>query len=112
MGSYAASMVRRKQRRQNGRSLSLPGSATGLPKLDPALGGLQGISLLAGDTQTGKTSLACQWCLAALKHDPELAVLYFTLDDLSADDLLDQLICHEARVDHKKYVSGKVSRTE
>jgi len=81
--------------------------------LDDVTSGLQGgITVIAGSTQTGKTSLSVQFLLAALQHDPELVVIHYLLDDMTCDDLDDMLVCHVAKVDYKKYESASLSREE
>jgi hypothetical protein len=80
----------REERRDRG---ELQGLTTGLSTLDSAIGGQQGVTIIAGDTQVGKTSLASQIALTALQHDPQLAVAYHVFDDLTKDDLLNQLLC-------------------
>src|SRR5262249_17637628 len=57
-------------RRSDTQSRGLVGLATGLARLDQATGGVQQITVIGGRTQTGKTSLATQICLAALRNDP------------------------------------------
>ena len=103
---------RLKARRRNAQDRGLTGAATGLAQLDAATGGVQEVTILGGPTQSGKTSLAAQICLAALQHDPTLAVVYWLLDQMTEDDLFDQLICHRARVDHRTFVDGKLSPEE
>jgi replicative DNA helicase len=94
------------QLRRAGRNQTrLQGVATGLPDLDQALGGLQGLTFLAGDTATGKTSLCLQIAVAGLLADPELGVVYCALDDVSTDDIWDQILCNQARLDHRKLES-------
>jgi hypothetical protein len=106
---YAAHLTERRALAQQQRCV---GVASGLPQLDESIGGLQGVTVIAGPTQSGKTSLACQFLLAGLRADPELAVLYFLLDEMSADDLFDQLICYVAKVDHRPYVTGPLTTEE
>jgi hypothetical protein len=109
---YERYIDRLEERRRRLRRVGLVGAATGLAQLDNAIGGLQKITILGGHTQTGKTSLATQFCLAALRRDPKLAVVYFLLDNMTPDDLFDQITCNEARVDYKEYVGGELSDEE
>lgn len=53
-----------------------------------------------------------QFCLAALPADPDLGIVYFLLDDMTADNLLDMMICHRAKLDFKKYTAGVPSRED
>jgi len=90
----------------------LVGAATGLTQLDQATGGVQQMTIIAGRTQTGKTSLAAQISIAALRNDPKLAVDYYLMDNMVQDELFDQIICSEARIDHANYTGGKLSSDE
>jgi hypothetical protein len=108
----ASYFARLSERRSAAKCRGLVGVSTGLPQLDQATGGLQQITLIAGRKQTGKTSLATQMCLAALRSDQKLAVVYYLLDDMTEDDLFDQMLCFEAGVDHAKFVSGQLSAAE
>jgi hypothetical protein len=109
---FSGYLARLRQRQKVGAQHGLVGVSTSLPQLDAATGGLQGLTILAGRTQSGKTSLAIQFCLAALERHPKLAVVYYLLDEMSADDLTDQLICHVAQVDYQPYVRGTLTDAE
>lgn len=104
--------VRRKQRIKRTIQQTLRGVSTGIHMLDEAIGGIRGLSFLAGRTGSGKTSFSVQTSLAGMKADPSLGLLYFALDDTTKDDIFDAMICNEARVDLKKYVSFEVSDEE
>ena len=82
-------------------SLGLP---TGLNKLDAAIGGLDGLMFIAGDKGVGKTTLILQMILAALRSDPDLVVLFYSLD-LSKTKLYDRLLCHAAQIDYRTLMS-------
>ena len=100
-------------RRAKGRETGYLGIATGLPSLDRATNGIQRVTVLAGPTQSGKTSLASQICLNALKNDPKLVVLYQLYDpDMCMYDLFDQLFCQEAKLDIRKYLAPDRSRAD
>ncbi len=104
---------RLKERRTKASSRGLVGASTGLPQLDEATSGFQQITFIAGKPEAGKTSLATQTCIAALRHDQKLAVVYFLMDDnMTWDDLFDQMVCSEARVDYKKLTEGILSLEE
>jgi hypothetical protein len=80
------------------------GFPTGLQKLDAALGGLSGLMIVGGDKGVGKTTLILQMILAALRSDPELVSLLYSLD-LSKTLIYDRLLCHEAQMDYRTLVS-------
>lgn len=109
---FPAYLERLKERRSNIRERNMAGEATGLSKLDHATEGIQQITVIGGRAQTGKTSLAAQMCLAALRANPDLAVAYLLMDDMPQDELFDQLVCYEARIDRDKYLKGQLSAGE
>jgi hypothetical protein len=86
-----------RQRLRDRRRQHLPGLSTGLPRLDAALGGLRGLTVLAGRAGDGKTALALAMAVAALHTHPDAAVLFYSLD-MGKDVLFDRLLCHEAGV--------------
>lgn len=53
---------------------------TGLTYLDPLIGGLRGLTLLAGPTGSGKTSLAVELCISYLRANPKHAVILLELE--------------------------------
>ena len=79
---------------------SILGLSSGLPKLDEALNGLGGLVFLAGEPGVGKTTLVQSFVLAALRGDPELAVLIYSLD-ISKHLWFERLLCQEATVDYR-----------
>jgi replicative DNA helicase len=76
------------------------GLPTGLAKLDNALGGLHGLTVIGGDRGVGKTSLLLHMAMASLKRVPELACLLLSLD-MSKKTMYERLLCHEADVDYQ-----------
>jgi replicative DNA helicase len=93
------------QDRLNTRREETPrGLATGLTSLDTALGGLRGITYLAGGPGIGKTSLALFLALGALKANPDLAVLFYTLD-MGKDTIFDRIVCNLSGLDYARLVS-------
>jgi DnaB-like helicase C terminal domain len=103
---------RLKERRAGAIGRGLVGASTGLPTLNAATGGLQQLTLLVGTTGSGKTSFAAQAVAEALRHDPKLAAVYYAMDDMTEDDLLDQMVCREAGVDHETLVGEQMSQEE
>jgi replicative DNA helicase len=86
-------VYRRRLERRQGQPLL--GFSTGLPSLDSALKGLRGLAFLGGCAGDGKTTLALTMAVAALRADPEAAVLFYSLD-MTREVLYDRLLCHEA----------------
>jgi len=82
---------------------------TGLPTLDKLTGGLAEISILAGDTQTGKTQTAIEMGLAALTKNPRAGMLLFALDHESHEQVIDRIICTIAGVNVLDYQQGSLS---
>lgn len=82
--------------------------ATGLPKLDQAFQGWQGLTVIGGDRGTGKTTLMLWSARAALSSDPGMLVVFYSLD-MSRSMLQRRLTCMEANVDFR-VLNGK-SRT-
>jgi replicative DNA helicase len=99
VGAYAA---RRRARRLSGRR----GLATGLAALDGPLGGLRGVTFLGGGPGVGKTSLALALAVGALRADPKLAVLFYSLD-MPKDVIYDRVYCRESGVDYTTIVTGE-----
>jgi replicative DNA helicase len=100
---------RLERRREAVKTSGITGVSTGISQLDRAIGGVRDITILGGRTQVGKTSLAIQICLAALKTDPHLGVAYILGDNMSADDVVDQAICQVAQVDYQNYVTSALT---
>lgn len=71
----------------------LLGVPTGLAALDDAIDGLRGLTMIAADRGVGKTSWAISVVHHALASDPDLAVLFYSLD-LSKTELLKKLLSH------------------
>lgn len=72
----------------------VPGLRTGLPSLDEALGGgLRGLTIIGADEGDGKTSLAITIMVAALRADPELGCVFFTIDQ-DKTKTMKKLLCH------------------
>ncbi|RMG96843.1 MAG: replicative DNA helicase [Deltaproteobacteria bacterium] len=96
---------------------SITGVRTGYAKLDEMTGGLQpgDLVILAARPSMGKTALAlniCQnVCMSRRDGSQPLPVLFFSLE-MSAEQLVDRLLCAEARVDASRYRRGTLSKTE
>ncbi len=99
----------------------LPSTITGVPtrytKLDEMTGGFQpgDLVILAARPSMGKTALAlniCQnVCMPRADGEGALPVLFFSLE-MSAEQLVDRLLCAEARIDASRYRRGQLSNAE
>lgn len=87
------------------------GFATGLPGLDTALGGLNGLTFIGGETGVGKTSLVLSMAIAALRSDPDLALLIYSLD-LDRTKCNDRLLCAESGVEYRTLCRGPWSHED
>lgn len=58
----------------------------GWPKVDDALCGLRGLTIVAGPPGTGKTQLTLQWSLDVLESNPDACAIYVSLE-MTPDDL-------------------------
>jgi uncharacterized protein YlaN (UPF0358 family) len=87
-------------------NLSTPiGCATGIGSLDDALGGgICGLTVVGGDPNVGKTTLAIQIAKTALSHDPGLCAVYCSLDR-DKKTIYDALACQEARITYRDYIA-------
>ena len=90
------------------RPSALIGSTTGLSQLDEALGGLQGLTFLAGDKGVGKTTLAIAMAVAVLRGDPELSVLFHSLD-MSKTRIYDRFLGHIAGMSYRHLLSADIA---
>lgn len=86
-----------RERMQVQREKILPGLATGLAPFDELTGGLYDLMVLAGDTTSGKTTLAQQLAIGALERDPDVGVLFVDLE-LGKDSLHSRLLSREAQL--------------
>ena len=90
------------------RRQSIQGCTSGLRAVDDALLGLSGLILLAGLPGCGKTSFAMQAFVAALKADPDLAVLFLQLDPgMSRDLMFDRLRCAAAGISYLELLDDR-----
>ncbi len=71
-----------------------------LPRLDAATLGLRGLMLLAAAPNVGKTALALQLGLDAVRQDPQACLLVMSLE-MPRADLIRRLICNLARLEWK-----------
>ena len=85
------------------------GLKTGLPSVDEAMFGLRGMTILAGDKGVGKTTLALNWAIGALRAHEDLAVMFCTLD-MRKKAIYSRLLEHESGIDYRKLYSK--SRSE
>lgn len=92
--------------RRLGAARGLPrGPRTGFRRLDAALNGLPALTFLGGPTGTGKTTLTGHMAVSALRADPALAVLYYTLEMPKAT-IYDRLLCAEAGITYRELYAG------
>ena len=105
-------LARLNERVHRNREQGLSGVCTGIQKVDDATGGVRGVAFLAGKDGSGKTSFAVQTTLAGMEADHSLATLWCSLDDTSADDVRDMMVCHLARVDYRKFESRVLDDAE
>jgi replicative DNA helicase len=95
---------RREERERTGRRIW--GLATGLPRLDQLLGGLQpGLHLLAGAPGVGKTTLALQMALHVAREAP---VVYVSFENSSAN-LLTKALCQWSGINTEDVARGTAS---
>ena len=82
---------------------------TGLKSLDELTGGISGLTILAGDQGTGKTSLLLQAIVSALSANPTIAVVYCCTDTINARNVMDMMVSQVAKVDLASMLSGRLS---
>ena len=83
------------------------GLSTGLLDLDGMLGGLEaGLYIIGAATHVGKTALSAN--IAANVAEAGGRVLFFTLE-MTADQLLERMVCSSARVSRREFRAGGLS---
>jgi hypothetical protein len=87
------------------------GILTGIKSLDDALGGLRGLTFLAGDKGTGKTTLALNMCLGALRNDPNLGCVFYSLD-MPKERIYQRILCSVAGVDYRTLLDPAMSDSD
>lgn len=89
--------------------------STGFPAINDLLinRGLVGGSyfLVAARTSRGKSTMALQMAIGAVRHDPSKVVAYFTVE-MAPVELLKRAIAIECRVPYQNFREGKFSRSE
>jgi KaiC/GvpD/RAD55 family RecA-like ATPase len=80
------------------------GISTGLSQVDEAVGGLPGVTFLAGEAGVGKTMLAIATSVAALKADPDLCVLFYSID-MPKERIYSRLVCHQSEITFRELLS-------
>jgi replicative DNA helicase len=90
----------------------LPGLPTGLAEVDNYIGGLgrSNLILIASRPGMGKTSIALNIALNAVRHSGKTAV-FFSLE-MSREQLVMRLLSAEAHIDSKKLLTGDLSMDE
>lgn len=101
-------MLENVDRYANGESIEA-GYDSGFPLLDGLLGGLRRGSLitLAGRPGSGKTALALN-IMANLAIRKKIPTLFFSME-MPAEELLNRIVCSEARIDTRDLERGLVS---
>jgi hypothetical protein len=90
------------------RKQPLLGLATGLSALDKATGGLQGLTLLAGEAGVGKSTLALVLGAGVLEATPTAGVLYYTFE-LPKDTLYTRLYSHVSGIPYAQLTRATTS---
>lgn len=90
---------------------SIQGVATGFKGVDKILSGMRGgdLIILAARPGVGKTSFALNVAVNAAKEGT--AVAFFSLE-MPADQLIQRIMCTEARIDLKKIRTGDMSQAD
>lgn len=82
----------------------LRGLPTGIQSLDDKVGGLSGLTFLAGPTAVGKTSLAVDVVARVLADSPDVCVLFIELE-INKTQLLTKFLSRESGVTYRAIVS-------
>lgn len=92
---------------------SLTGVSSGFTDLDKFTGGFQksDLIILAARPGMGKTALALNWAMNAVKSKPDCNVAVFTLE-MSKEQLLERLLSAEGRIDSMRLRKGDLSDDE
>lgn len=93
------------QRRNEGETDVLP---TGIAKLDEMLGGLRGLTFVAGDKGLGKTSFVLQIVLNVLRAMSNVAVLIYSLD-MGKTRIYERLLCCETGISYREFMASEKS---
>ncbi|MBW1713590.1 MAG: AAA family ATPase, partial [Deltaproteobacteria bacterium] len=79
-----------------------------LSRLDQATLGLRGLMVLAAAPNVGKTALAVQLGLDAVRVNPEACFVFLSLE-MNRADILTRMLCNQAHLDWQKLVLGSDS---
>lgn len=85
------------------RARPMVGLGTGLPSLDEYTAGLQGVTVLAGETSAGKSSLVLQMSIGTLLQNPTAGILLYGLE-LPKDTFFTRLYSHFSGVPYLKVI--------
>lgn len=107
-----AAIERLKELSTKGENVVL-GVPTGWTELDDMTCGYRKGDLIitAGRPSMGKTSKALQQCIGAVSYDPEYVVALFSLE-MTEEELINRLICQEARINSHRWNRGHVMNSE
>jgi DnaB-like helicase C terminal domain len=81
------------------------GLYTGIRAYDEATNGLRGLTILAGPTGAGKSTLALNFAVGVLRQNPRASVVFFELE-VKKEVLYRKLLSLESGVDYATLVSG------
>jgi hypothetical protein len=74
-----------------------------LPRLEQATGGLRGLMVLAAAPNVGKTALAVQLGLDAVRSNPQVCFLFLSLE-MPRSEIITRLLCNLARLEWSRLV--------
>lgn len=92
---------------------SLTGVVCGFTELDKITGGWQknDLIVLAARPGMGKTGLALNWAMNAVKSNPDCKVGIFTLE-MSKEQIVDRLLASEGTIDSSRLCQGDLSEDD
>jgi hypothetical protein len=93
---------------ENHRQQGPGGLLTGIRVLDEAIGGLRDVTLLAGQTGAGKTTLALNLALGVLRHQKDAGVVVFHFES-EKHKYYAKLLSRESGIDYRTVSNGEWS---
>jgi hypothetical protein len=82
-----------------------------MPRLEKSTGGLRGLMVLAAAPNVGKTALAVQLGLDAVRSNPEVCFLFLSLE-MPRSEIVTRLLCNLGRLEWSRLVLEGESRLE